>query len=122
MHRLTYQGAVYECRDGETVIEAFLRQGVNIPFSCRNGICQVCLHRSVHGAPPPMAQKGLRPTLQERGYFIIPPNIDVYEGMIVGANSRENDIVVNVCTKKQLTNIRAAGKDEALVLGSEHEI
>lgn len=70
MHRLTYQGAVYECHDGETVIEAFLRQGVNIPFSCRNGICHVCLRRSVRGAPPPAARKGLRPTLQERGYFL----------------------------------------------------
>ncbi len=52
--------------------------------------------------------------LQDRGYFIIPPNTPVYEGMIVGANSRENDLVTNVCAKKQLTNIRAAGRDEAV--------
>jgi len=70
MHRLTYEGVVYECREGETVMEAFLRQGVDIPFSCRNGICQVCLRRSTQNAPPPDAQKGLRPTLKERGYFL----------------------------------------------------
>ncbi|MBF0287686.1 MAG: translational GTPase TypA [SAR324 cluster bacterium] len=52
--------------------------------------------------------------LQDRGYFIIPPNVPVYEGMIVGANSRENDLVTNVCAKKQLTNIRASGRDEAV--------
>ena len=54
--------------------------------------------------------------LQDRGYFIIPPNVPVYEGMIVGANSRENDIVINVCAKKQLTNVRASGHDEAVKL------
>lgn len=52
--------------------------------------------------------------LQDRGYFIIPPNIQVYEGMIVGEHNRENDIVVNVCTKKQLTNVRSSGNDEAI--------
>ncbi|MBF0277392.1 MAG: translational GTPase TypA [SAR324 cluster bacterium] len=52
--------------------------------------------------------------LQDRGYFIIPPNVPVYEGMIVGANSRENDLITNVCAKKQLTNIRASGRDEAV--------
>ncbi len=52
--------------------------------------------------------------LQDRGYFIIPPNVPVYEGMIVGANSRENDLITNVCAKKQLTNIRASGRDDAV--------
>ena len=52
--------------------------------------------------------------LQDRGYFIIPPHVPVYEGMIVGANSRDHDLVTNVCVKKQLTNIRAAGHDEAV--------
>lgn len=52
--------------------------------------------------------------LQERGYFIIPPNVPVYAGMIVGANSRDADIVTNVCAKKQLTNVRASGHDDAV--------
>lgn len=52
--------------------------------------------------------------LQDRGYFIIPPNIPVYSGMIVGANSRENDLIANVCAKKQLTNVRASGHDDAV--------
>jgi GTP-binding protein len=54
--------------------------------------------------------------LQERGPIMITPQTRVYEGMIVGQHSRENDLVVNVIENKKLTNIRAAGKDEALTL------
>jgi GTP-binding protein len=53
---------------------------------------------------------------QERCTLFITAGVDVYEGMIVGENSREDDIVVNVCKKKQLTNNRASGSDEALKL------
>lgn len=54
--------------------------------------------------------------LQERGRMLISPQTDVYEGMIVGLHSRDNDLVVNVCKAKQLTNIRAAGSDENIIL------
>ena len=54
--------------------------------------------------------------LQERGRLFIHPNTEVYEGMIVGLNSRENDLVVNPTKAKQLTNIRAAGSDENIIL------
>jgi len=53
---------------------------------------------------------------QERGSLFISPGTKVYEGMIVGENSRNEDIVVNVCKKKHVTNIRAAGSDDALRL------
>ncbi|MGA0807283.1 MAG: translational GTPase TypA [Pseudohongiellaceae bacterium] len=55
-------------------------------------------------------------SLQERGRLFIPPNIEVYEGMIIGLHSRENDLVVNPTKAKQLTNIRAAGTDENIIL------
>lgn len=54
--------------------------------------------------------------LQERGRMLIPPQTEVYEGMIVGIHTRDNDLVVNVCKAKQLTNIRAAGTDENIIL------
>ena len=54
--------------------------------------------------------------LQERGRMLIHPQTEVYEGMIVGIHSRDNDLVVNVCKAKQLTNIRAAGSDENILL------
>lgn len=53
---------------------------------------------------------------QERSTLFIGPGVNVYAGMIVGENSREDDMVVNVCKKKQLTNNRASGSDEALKL------
>jgi GTP-binding protein len=54
--------------------------------------------------------------LEERGKLFVKEGMDVYEGMVVGENSRSNDLNVNVCREKKLTNIRAAGKDEAVVL------
>jgi len=54
--------------------------------------------------------------LQERGRMFVRPGDPVYEGMIVGIHSRDNDLVVNPIRTKQLTNIRASGKDEAILL------
>ncbi|NMC27671.1 MAG: translational GTPase TypA, partial [Syntrophomonadaceae bacterium] len=54
--------------------------------------------------------------VQERGTLFIGPGVEVYEGMVVGENSRSMDIVVNVCKKKQLTNMRASGADDSLRL------
>ena len=53
---------------------------------------------------------------QERGELFIGPGVDVYEGMIVGINSRNEDISINVCKEKHLTNTRASGSDDALRL------
>lgn len=54
--------------------------------------------------------------IQERGRLFIDPQTECYEGMIVGIHSRDNDLVVNVTKEKQLTNIRAAGTDENILL------
>ncbi len=54
--------------------------------------------------------------LQERGSLFVGPGEEVYEGMIVGENSRDNDLMVNITKEKQLTNIRAAGSDENIIL------
>ncbi len=54
--------------------------------------------------------------LQERGRLFIGPGEEVYEGMIIGLHSRDNDLVVNPLKAKQLTNIRAAGSDENILL------
>ena len=53
---------------------------------------------------------------QERGRLFIGPGVKVYEGMIVGESARNEDLVINVCKKKHVTNIRASGSDEALRL------
>jgi len=54
--------------------------------------------------------------LQERGSFFISPATEVYVGMVVGENNRENDLNVNVCKNKKLTNVRSSGADDALNL------
>jgi GTP-binding protein len=54
--------------------------------------------------------------LQERSTFFIEPGVAVYTGMVLGENSREYDMIVNVCRTKQLTNMRASGTDEAVRL------
>ncbi len=54
--------------------------------------------------------------LQERGRMFVNPGDPVYEGMVIGINARDNDLVVNPVKEKHLTNVRASGKDEAIVL------
>ncbi len=54
--------------------------------------------------------------LEERGRIFIVPPVECYEGMIIGEHAKENDLVVNVCREKKLTNVRASGTDEAVKL------
>jgi ferredoxin-NADP reductase/ferredoxin/truncated hemoglobin YjbI len=70
MHKLKFHETTLVCRDNESVLDAALRQGVSMPFSCRNGICQVCLQRCLSGMVPEAAQQGLRPALRDSGYFL----------------------------------------------------
>jgi GTP-binding protein len=50
--------------------------------------------------------------LTDRGIFFVAPGAEVYEGMIVGENNKDDDLPVNVCRQKKLTNMRASGRDE----------
>ena len=60
--------------------------------------------------------------LEARGKLFIKPGDDVYEGMIIGEYSRDNDLNVNPCKSKKLTNLRAAGKDDAIILAPPIQI
>jgi GTP-binding protein len=60
--------------------------------------------------------------IQERGIMFIGPHDKVYEGMIVGEHARDNDLVVNVLKTKKLTNVRAAGSDENIILTPPHKM
>ena len=55
-------------------------------------------------------------SLQERGRLFVGPGVKLYEGMIIGIHSRDNDLVVNATKEKKLTNVRASGKDDAIDL------
>jgi GTP-binding protein len=54
--------------------------------------------------------------IQDRGTLFVGPGEEVYEGMVVGENSRDNDLMINVVKGKQLTNVRASGSDENIIL------
>ena len=60
--------------------------------------------------------------LQDRGKFFIAPGEEVYEGMVIGEHSRNNDLVVNVVEAKKLNNIRAAGKDDSSSIAPKIEM
>ncbi|MDU4696989.1 MULTISPECIES: translational GTPase TypA [Paenibacillus] len=53
-------------------------------------------------------------SIEDRGILFVEPGTEIYEGMIVGEHTRDNDIVVNICKEKQLTNVRSATKDETV--------
>ncbi len=70
MPYLKYQDRDIYSREGENVLNAMLRHDINISFSCRNGVCHVCLQRCIQGMVPHVAQYGLQPELCDQGYFM----------------------------------------------------
>ncbi|MDO8788424.1 MAG: FAD-binding oxidoreductase [Sulfuritalea sp.] len=88
MPRLRYQDRILDCRENEKLLDACLRQGVSLPFSCRGGTCQICLHLCLDGDLPAESQRGIKPDLKQKGYFLpcvcvpggdmqfAPPNVD----------------------------------------------
>jgi ferredoxin-NADP reductase/ferredoxin len=69
MAKVIYGGQSYECGES-SVLECLTAQGVPVPSSCRSGVCQTCLMRSIKGALPEKAQAGLKPTLAAQNYFM----------------------------------------------------
>jgi NAD(P)H-flavin reductase/ferredoxin len=70
MHSIKIGESQFACQQDETVLETLLRENVRIPYSCRQGICQSCLMRSLDQPPPVSAQTGLKDTLQKQNYFL----------------------------------------------------
>ena len=54
--------------------------------------------------------------LQDRGRLFIEPGVDIYEGQVVGEHTRERDLNINICKTKKLTNMRASGSDDKVML------
>jgi len=70
MAKITYSEQTFDCQGDESVLECLARHGVELPSSCRSGVCQTCLVRATEGTPPTDAQAGLKPQLQKQGYFL----------------------------------------------------
>jgi GTP-binding protein len=60
--------------------------------------------------------------LQDRGVLFVGPGVNVYAGMIIGQHAKDNDLVVNPCKGKKLTNVRASGSDEAIRLTTPRDL
>lgn len=70
MVQIDYREHSFAVKSGETVLDALLRNGIAVSFSCRAGSCHTCMLRAVSGTVPEEAQRGLRDDLRERGYFL----------------------------------------------------
>jgi len=70
MPEVRFEGLAYACGDSETVLSCLERNGIEVPASCRAGVCQTCIMRSVEGDLPKLAQQGLKETLRAQGYFL----------------------------------------------------
>ena len=68
--RLLLDGKVYECRAGETVLDALLRQNVEVSYACRQQICLTCVMRCLDGAPPQASQANLKEPLRSQNSFL----------------------------------------------------
>ena len=67
---LLLDGRIYDCRPGETVLEALLRQNVAVPNACRHQVCLTCMMLSLGGAPPSASQTNLKDNLRTQHFFL----------------------------------------------------
>jgi len=70
LHKLSVNDREILCESGETVLEACLRENIDIPYGCRQGACQSCVVRSLQGPPPLAAQDGLKEVLRHQNHFL----------------------------------------------------
>lgn len=90
-----------ELRDLENVLDAAVRAGLHVDYSCRNGTCLTCIHQAVAGSIPSRAQKGVKATLCEQGYFL--PCVCVPTGnLIVVSDSEHHYRFATVISVKRL--------------------
>jgi ferredoxin-NADP reductase/ferredoxin/truncated hemoglobin YjbI len=121
MPYINYQGREYFCRSGENVLDAMLRNGVSVPFSCRNGVCHVCVQRCMLGELPAVAQNGLSQELRDQGYFkacqceplgdmLIAPPVDLFAVTRVHSLEMLSDSVGKILLEPLQTTRYRAGQ------------
>ncbi|MBS3964802.1 MAG: 2Fe-2S iron-sulfur cluster binding domain-containing protein [Methylomonas sp.] len=67
---ITFEDRPVACQTGESVLDALLREHIDIPHGCKQGACQSCMMKSLDGAPPPEAQNGLKDVLRHQNHFL----------------------------------------------------
>ncbi|MGZ5057952.1 MAG: 2Fe-2S iron-sulfur cluster-binding protein [Methylobacter sp.] len=101
MRSITIDGSTFSSEPGETVLETLLRENVQVPYGCRQGLCQACLMRSLDNSPPVSAQTGLKDTLQKQNYFL-PCICHPEQDMTVALPNSQGASIEAVVIKKQL--------------------
>ena len=91
------------CQSGESVLDALLREQIDIPHACREGACQSCMIRSLKGAPPLAAQKGLKDVLQHQNHFLACLCFP-HEDMTISLNAPADFFTEASVTGKELLN------------------
>ncbi|MGZ5045520.1 MAG: 2Fe-2S iron-sulfur cluster-binding protein, partial [Methylobacter sp.] len=101
MRSITIGKSTFSCQPGESVLETLLRENIQVPNGCRQGLCQACQMRSLDSSPPASAQTGLKDTLQKQNYFlacICHPEQD----MAVALPNHQGPLIDAAVIKKQL--------------------
>lgn len=102
MTNLTFNGTVYANHADESVLETLLRENIQIPYGCQQGVCQSCLMRSLDVPPPDYSQMTLKDTLQQQNYFlacVCSPEQDMtvalpdYQGEAISATVVEKELL-----------------------------
>lgn len=70
MPTVTFNEKAYDCSSDESLLDGLNRQGANLSFGCRGGLCHACMVKAVKGTPPLAAQADLKPALKAKGYFL----------------------------------------------------
>lgn len=100
MPRLLYQDRIFDCHENEKLLDACLRQGISLPFSCRGGTCQNCLSLCLSGNVPAESQRGLKPELKSKGYFL--PCICVPGGDMEFTPPRLDDLYIPAAVQSRV--------------------
>jgi len=103
MHNIKFADKNLVCQPDETLLQAFLRENIEIPNSCHQGSCQSCLMQSLDNPPPTSAQNGLKDSLQAQNYFLAclcRPE----QSMTVALPDSSNDLFVAHVVKKEPLN------------------
>jgi NAD(P)H-flavin reductase/ferredoxin len=101
MRSITIDGSTFSSQPDETVLETLLRENIQVPYGCRQGLCQACLMRSLDNSPPVSAQTGLKDTLQKQNYFL-PCICHPEQDMTVALPNQQGASIEAVVIKKQL--------------------
>jgi len=103
MRSITIGESTFSCQPDETVLETLLRENVQVPNGCRQGLCQACLMRSLDNSPPASAQVGLKDTLQKQKYFLACVCRPEQNMTVVLPNQQGASIEAGVIKKQRLT-------------------